>query len=292
MYRTYNLKVVSSGCNTQSIYHMSAYAQCFLLASIMQREVVVADSNRVPGRRLQTPRHQRLWINVFSSAIYPYDCYMSEQDLTPPHETPGDPVEIRQDAAITIQDALLIAAEVEFSIGKSTMQRWAKAWGDKGAASPVKSVLVTSRFGSTYRLDRDDFKSWVFEQMQNMRPGEALRDPVRSHETPQDLKRPREALRDPERSDETSRDLAEPSSETRNQIMNLKIDLEVRKQLIGQAQIEITRQRDQIETLLRENGGLQTQLLQLAAPRGETTTPTPHSDNSQPQDGSAEGSQP
>ena len=110
---------------------------------------------------------------------------MSEQDLTPPHETPRDPVEIRQDAAITIQEALRIATEDEFAIGKSTLQRWAKVWGDKGAASPVKCVLVTSRFGSTYRFDRDDFRSWIFEQKQNMRPGETLRDPVRPLETSQ-----------------------------------------------------------------------------------------------------------
>ena len=57
--------------------------------------------------------------------------------------------------------------------------------------------------------------------------------------------------------------------------MQLKIDVEVRKQLLNQAAGEITRQRDQIENLLRENGGLQTRLLQLAAPRGDS----PNSEN-------------
>ena len=216
---------------------------------------------------------------------------MTDQDLTPPQETPRDPVEIRQDAAITIQEALAIAAEEEFAVGKSTLQRWAKSWGEQGAASQVKSILVSTRFGTTYRLDREDFKSWVFEQKQNARPGETLRDPVGSHETSQDLKRPQETLRGPARPAETLRDPSQPSDETRNEIMNLRIDLEVRKQLIGQAQVEITRQRDQIETLLRENGGLQTQLLQLAAPRGEPAIQTAHDRNSLVTGDAGEGSQ-
>ena len=52
----------------------------------------------------------------------------------------------------------------------------------------------------------------------------------------------------------------------RDENMQLKIDVEVRKQLLNQAAGEINRQRNQIEKLLRENGGLQTQLLQIAAP--------------------------
>ncbi len=42
--------------------------------------------------------------------------------------------------------------------------------------------------------------------------------------------------------------------------------MEVRKQLLNQAAGEITRQRDHIEGLLRENGALQSQVLQLSAP--------------------------
>ena len=52
----------------------------------------------------------------------------------------------------------------------------------------------------------------------------------------------------------------------RDENMQLKIDVEVRKQLLNQAAGEITRQRDHIEGLLRENGALQSQVLQLSAP--------------------------
>lgn len=102
---------------------------------------------------------------------------MPPEDPTAPHETPQDPVEIRQDATISIQDVLVIAAEESLPIGKSTLQRWAKSWADQAAASPVKCVLVTNRSGSAYRLDRDDFKVWLFDHRQNMRPGETAPDP-------------------------------------------------------------------------------------------------------------------
>ena len=55
----------------------------------------------------------------------------------------------------------------------------------------------------------------------------------------------------------------------RDENMQLKIDVEVRKQLLNQAAGEITRQRDHIEGLLRENGALQSQVLQLAAPTSQ-----------------------
>ncbi len=71
-------------------------------------------------------------------------------------------VEISQDAAITINEALIVAASVPFPIGKSTLQRWAKHWAEQGTASPVKCVLVTNRFGVSYRIDRDDFEAWAF----------------------------------------------------------------------------------------------------------------------------------
>ena len=108
---------------------------------------------------------------------------MPPQEANESAETLRDPIEIRQDAAINIQEALFIAAEQSFPIGKSTLQRWAKAWADRGAISPVKSVLVTNRVGSAYRLDREDFKAWLFDQKQNMRSGETLRGPVLSDET-------------------------------------------------------------------------------------------------------------
>src|SRR5450631_187836 len=114
---------------------------------------------------------------------------MPPQDVNRSNETSRDAIEIRQDAAITIQEALIIAAEQSFPIGKSTVQRWAKAWADRGAESSVKSVLVTNRAGSFYRLDRDDFKAWLFDQKQNMKAGQVLRDPTMSHETPRDTAR-------------------------------------------------------------------------------------------------------
>ena len=105
---------------------------------------------------------------------------------------------------------------------------------------------------------------------------ETSRGPGMSRETSQDPERLREAPRDPSGSQATSRDRTraysnedEPddrASLLRDENMQLKIDVEVRKQLLNQAVGEINRQRDQIEKLLRENGGLQSQVLQLSAP--------------------------
>ena len=193
---------------------------------------------------------------------------MPPQEANRSDETSRDAVEIRQDAAITIQEALIIAAEQSLPIGKSTLQRWAKVWAERGAASSVKSVLVTNRAGSFYRLDRDDFKAWLFDQQQNMRAGDVLRDPVMSHETPRDTARPQQTSRDTERPHETAsadRD-TDAAQKLRDENMQLKIDVEVRKQLLNQAAGEITRQRDHIEGLLRENGALQSRVLQLSAP--------------------------
>src|SRR6202521_149833 len=117
---------------------------------------------------------------------------MPPQDAARSDEAPREQVESRQEAAITIQEALMIAAEQSFTIGKSTLQRWAKAWAERGPASPVKSVLVTNRAGSFYRLDRDDVKAWLFDQQQNMRPGETVRDPMVSNETSRDTARPQQ----------------------------------------------------------------------------------------------------
>jgi hypothetical protein len=196
---------------------------------------------------------------------------MPPQDANRSDETSRDAIEIRQDAAITIQEALIIATEQSFPIGKSTLQRWAKVWADRGAVSSVKSVLVTNRAGSFYRLDRDDFKAWLFDQKQNMRDGEVLRDPVMSHETPRDTARPQQTSRDTERPHETSTaDMdTDATQKLRDENMHLKIDVEVRKQLLNQAASEITRQRDHIEGLLRENGALQSRVLQLSAPASQ-----------------------
>src|SRR3990170_362317 len=169
---------------------------------------------------------------------------MPPQEANRSDETSRDAVEIWQDAAITIQEALIIAAEQSFPIGKSTLQRWAKVWAEHGAASSVKSVLVTNRAGSFYRLDREDFKAWLFDQKENMRDGEVLRDPMMPHETSRDTERPHEI---------PNEDMsADALLKLRDENMQLKIDVEVRKQLLNQAAGEIARQRDHIEGLLRE----------------------------------------
>jgi hypothetical protein len=59
---------------------------------------------------------------------------------------------------------------------------------------------------------------------------------------------------------------ADATQKLRDENMQLKIDVEVRKQLLNQAAGEITRQRDHIEGLLRENGALHSRVLQLSAP--------------------------
>jgi DNA repair exonuclease SbcCD ATPase subunit len=214
---------------------------------------------------------------------------MDQQEEQPqlPHEVSQDPIEIRQDNAITIAEALLVASQAHFSIGKSTIQRWAKVWEMKGIASPVKCILVTTRAGNFYKLDRQDFETWVLEQKEN----------DRSHEIPQDLERPDEVLPDLERPDgasqdfirprETSRgtepaskkitelemrlkqledentELKEGSAQLKDENLNLKIDLGVRRELIKQAKEEMDRMRSAGENLLRENGALEFQIRQL-----------------------------
>ncbi|HKZ97516.1 MAG TPA: hypothetical protein VJ045_11110 [Hyphomicrobiaceae bacterium] len=196
---------------------------------------------------------------------------MPPQEADRSDETPRDTIEIRQDAAITIQEALIIAAEQSLPIGKSTVQRWAKVWAERGVASSVKSLLVTNRAGNFYRLDRDDFTAWLFDQKQNMRHGETLRDPMMPHETQRDTARPQQTPRDTERPHEIPNEdiSADALLKLRDDNMQLKIDVEVRKQLLNQAAGEITRQRDHIEGLLRENGALQSRVLQLSAPANQ-----------------------
>ena len=66
----------------------------------------------------------------------------------------------------------------------------------------------------------------------------------------------------------------EQIAKLREENMQLRIDVEVRKQLINQAAGEITRQRDRIETLLINQGALQSQLMQLDA--GPIPQPSTH----------------
>ena len=92
-----------------------------------------------------------------------------------------------------------------------------------------------------------------------------------SHETPRDTARPQQTSRGTERPHETSNaDMnTDATQKLRDENMQLKIDVEVRKQLLNQAAGEITRQRDHIEGLLRENGALQSRVLQLSAPTNQ-----------------------
>lgn len=210
---------------------------------------------------------------------------MPPQDLSASHETPGDPVEIRQDAAITIQEALLLCSAEQYPIGKSTMQRWARHWADQGSLSQVKSILVTNRTGSAYRLDRDDFLTWLLEQKSNARPHEIPQDPAMSHKTSPDPTGSRETPQGFTASRETSSRTGEIDERLRDENMQLRIDLEVRKQLLSQAAAEINRQREQTETLLRENGALQLRVRQLGAPQSHaarlgTAVSPDHQDNS------------
>ena len=203
---------------------------------------------------------------------------------TTSHEILREPVEIRAENEITIPAAMQVAQEASLSLGLSTMQRWAKAWAQQGLDAKVKTILVTTRQGKLYKLDRDDFQAWVFEQKQNARPQEA----------PSDLERPHEISRDPARSQETSGGSARPqqvshrrSDDDRvrtleSENMNLKIDLGVRKQLLDRAKEEMDSLRAMTNTLLRENGALSYQIHQLAPPKSQSDTldgptiPSPH----------------
>lgn len=182
----------------------------------------------------------------------------------PPQETPRDPLHISEENAITIEQALQIARAENVSLGKSTLQRWALAWKEKHDKSPVKSVLWIGNDIKTYQLDREDFKVWLFERKQNMRPHEVLQGPPGSQETLQDPKRPRETSAHNTKHSDQSEDDSEIVRKLRDDNMQLKIDVEVRKQLLNQARDEIDRIRHHTENLLRENGELQFQVRQLS----------------------------
>jgi hypothetical protein len=211
---------------------------------------------------------------------------MPPSDPIESHEAARDSIDIRQEDAITIQEALALATELGFPIGKSTLQRWAKAWDERNETS-VRCVLVTTRNGKTYHLHRDDFKAWIFDQKQNMRPNETPRDPAMSRETSKDFTGSHQVSRDPQRSRETRSDDNDVGRELREDNMQLQIDLEVRKQLLNQAAGEIGRQRAQIESLLRENGALESRVLQLSSPASvdHAVLPPPASHRIVPEEG-------
>jgi hypothetical protein len=183
---------------------------------------------------------------------------MPPQEPREPQEVSRDAVEIRDEDAITIQEALAFASEQEFSLGKSTLQRWTKFWYDNPGGA-VRCILVTTRGGKIYKLSRDNFQAWVFDQKQN----------DKSHETPRDPARPLKTSRDPVRPREVSSEADENTNrlkELENENMQLKIDVGVRKQLLQRAKEEMDDLRSMTNGLLRENGSLEFQLRQLAAP--------------------------
>jgi hypothetical protein len=103
---------------------------------------------------------------------------MLPQDLATPPETPQEVVEINEQNAITIDQALDIAKQEQVSLGKSTLQRWALKWKALHNESPVKAVIRISQTDRTYLLDREGFKVWLLERKQDLRPYEVLQDPV------------------------------------------------------------------------------------------------------------------
>lgn len=133
--------------------------------------------------------------------------YEIPQDLTASHETHQDSprprettpdaqpssVQIPEDRQISITGALSLAIDEGLNIGKSTLQRHAKRWHEAGEASPVKCVLVTTRWGKHYALDRETFLSWTLDELAQQERSDAPQDLSRSHETLQDSVRLHEA---------------------------------------------------------------------------------------------------
>jgi hypothetical protein len=234
-------------------------------------------------------------------------------------EVSQDLVEIRHEDAITINDALVLAAQISFTIGRSTLQRWAKVWHELGTASQVKCILVTTRAGSIYKLDRQDFEAWVLEQKENdrsheipqglERPIETSQNPIRSPETPRDPIRPQESSRGSEASYPREvqkneehemlltrmKELEDEKQQLEDENLQLKIDIGVRRELIKQAKEEIDRSRVATNTLLRENGALEFQIRQLgpsSKPKEIESSPPPDRGAEHPTHASANGDNP
>jgi hypothetical protein len=199
---------------------------------------------------------------------------MDTPDPPGPQEASRDPIEIREDDAITVHEALALASDLGFALGKSTLQRWALFWKDHPGGA-VRCVLVTTSGGNVYKLSREDFEAWVFDQKQNDKSREISRDPMRPPKVSRDLERPRETSTETQQSTSRLKDLE-------NENMQLKIDVGVRKQLLERAKEEMDDLRSMTNSLLRENGSLQYQILQLAPPapkrevESEQTPPPPY----------------
>ena len=183
---------------------------------------------------------------------------MPPTDPTASYETPRDFVEIRAENEITIPLALQLAKDASLSIGLSTLQRWAKKWQEQGSSSRVKAILASNRDGRFYKIDREDFLAWVFDQKQNVKPHEDSKDIEKSPETSKDLPKSHETSRD---ASQMVGDDALKKLEREN--MSLKIDVEVRNQLLEQAKSALAEERARSDNQLREMGSLQHQLLHL-----------------------------
>ena len=161
-------------------------------------------------------------------------------------------------------------------------------------ASPVKSVRVTNRDGTSYRVSRSDFEAWAIEQSQNKKPRETPEDLMMPHETSQGLARHQQASQDPARPREVPvrfknelegeqllqhiKELEDEKKKLEEDNLHLKIDVGVRKELINRARDEMTRLRTMADQLLRENGALGYQIQQLAAPANKISIDAPASE--------------
>src|SRR5262245_26775093 len=114
-----------------------------------------------------------------------YDTCMDPADLTPPQE--ASLVEIRAENEITLREAVTVSEELSFPLGLSTLQRWAIIWRQLGSVSPVKALLVTTRTGKEYKLDREDFTAWALKEKENKPPREASEGLKKPHEASQGL---------------------------------------------------------------------------------------------------------
>lgn len=189
-------------------------------------------------------------------------------------------VVIEQSNAITLAEGLALAHRVGVPLGRSTLQRWAKTWSET-PGGPVKCVLLVTRTGRHYELDRDDLECWLQNELENqqtsagsVRSPETSEGSVRSQQVWSGSAGPREASQDLGGFGEASSDFDETRveelsgriKELEDENMQLKIDVGVRRGLVSQAKEEIDKLRGSIEQVLKENGALEFQLRQLKAP--------------------------
>ena len=178
-------------------------------------------------------------------------------DLAQSNGTSPTPVEIPSDRAIDIQEALSLATQEHYPIGKSTLQRRAMYWKELGAASPVKSVLVYASGISQpgYRMDREDFLSWILQQKSMSKSPEASPDATRPLETPSDLMRPIETSPDramPHRQTEAIQS-RETSDAEHRYVRRLEHDLERLEKELDTKTTQITQLNKTLDAIVVTN---------------------------------------